>query len=213
MSDKYSIQYKNFSTVEMTEPLPIQIQQAKNADRVIRFVASDETIDHDSEVIKQDGWDLSMWIANPVCQGFHDKQSWPLGRGVAIGVVDKKLLLDIEFDPPEIDERADMVFKKIKHGTVKAGSVGFIALKWVNKGEPGTEKMFKEFDGAKRIFTRCKLMEWTVCPIGANPNALVIQRAKQFDAVPFYEAERPESAIPAEAYEVMDRINKQLKGA
>jgi hypothetical protein len=212
MSAKYSIQYKNFEATKTDEPLPIIIRNAVNTERVIRFVASDESIDHDGEVIKQDGWDLGQWIANPVCQGFHDRQSWPLGSGIAVGVVNNKLMLDIEFDPPEIDERADLVFKKIMHGTVKAGSVGFVPLAWKTAGDPGTEYLFAQHPGATRIFTRQKLMEWTVCPIGANPNALAVARAKEFDAEPLERAATWSASAMAAIEKKIENINKLMKG-
>lgn len=210
MSNPFKIQYKNFLLDDINEPLPIQIQEPIHADRVVRFVASDESVDYDSEVIKQDGWDFSRWIQNPICQAVHDLSAWPLGKGVAIGVVDKRLLIDIEFDPPEVDERADLVFRKIKHGTIKAGSVGFIPMAWKSKGDHGADELFKMHEGARRIFTRQKLLEWTICPLGANPNALVVARAKSFDAVPF-EPHGLASDVAAKVEEKLNRIIKILK--
>lgn len=177
-------QHRNFETVGADFDLPIKIQEATNPDRVLRFKMSDESLDRHGEVILQSGWDFSEFVENPVCMAFHDYNQWPLGKGIAVGVVDGAAYIDMEFDPKEVDERADVVFRKVVHGTIKAGSVGFIRKVWADVTDPSHKELFKGFPGASRIYKEQSLLEWTICPIGANKNALVELMAKRFGAEP-----------------------------
>ena len=185
MKQQVKCTYKTLEMSDKSFELPIQIQEATNPDRVIRFKMSDDTIDRDNEVIVQEGWDFSGFVQNPVCMAFHDLQQWPLGKGIAVGVVDGSAYIDMEFDPADVDERAEVVFKKVLHGTIKAGSVNFIPAEIANKGEQQYKALFNKYAGARRIFLKQSLLEWTVCPIGANPNALAVAVGKRFGAEPF----------------------------
>jgi len=172
------------------DPLPMKIADPVNPDRVIRFRASDDTLDRMGEVILAEGWDLGEFSVNPVIMQFHDYTSWPIGRAVAAGIVGNALMIDAEFDPPEVDESADLVFRKIKHGSVRTGSVGFQPMEWVTPGTAEAmkkEELFKKYPKATRIYTKSKLLEFTICPIPANPNALAASMdaayAKRFGPV------------------------------
>lgn len=184
------------SSVDDMPPLPMQIAEAVNPERVIRFRASDDTLDRCSEVILPDGWMLDEWAKNPVIMQFHDYSMWPLGKGIAAGIVDNALMIDAEIDPPEVDESADMVFRKIKHGTIKSGSVGFEPIQWVMPGSKSGDDLFVKYPGAKRIFVKQSLLEFTICPIPANPNALAASMAKMYAKNLGLEAGQ-ESATPA----------------
>lgn len=171
------IQVREFVVKEFEsgEPLPMKFSEATNPERVIRFLASDDTIDRYNEVVLADGWDLADFAKNPVVMQMHDYSAWPIGRVIGAGVVEGALYLDTEFDPPEIDEAADLVFRKVKHGSIRSGSVGFIPLDMVDVYSNGGDPLFKKYPGAKRIYKRQALLEWTICPIPANPNALAAQ--------------------------------------
>ncbi len=161
-----------FRQVDGETALPIQITTPINPGRVIRFVASDDTLDRYDEVILAEGWVLDNYTRNPVVMQFHCQQLWPIGKAVAIGVVGNELMIDCEFDPADIDTEADKVFKKIKHGTISAGSVGFLPWSYEDFGGADNAELFAKYPGAKRIYTSCELLEWTICPVPANPAAL-----------------------------------------
>jgi len=154
------------------DPLPIQIREPINPERVFRFRASDDTVDRYGDVILASGWRLSDYVKNPVIMAFHDYSRWPIGVADAVGIVDNALMIDCEFDPPDVDEAADLVFRKIKQGTVKSGSVGFSWSQCIMANEKGAEQYFKNYPQARRIFLEQDLIEFTICPLPANPNAL-----------------------------------------
>jgi HK97 family phage prohead protease len=176
-----TIDFRALDSLNDLEPLPIKISDAVNPERVVRFCASDDTVDRMDEVILPEGWDLTDWVRNPVVMQFHDYSMWPLGKGTAAGIVDDALMLDVEFDPPEIDESADMIYRKVKHGTVKTGSVGFEPLQWVTPGSKGDNlDLWTKYPKARKIYLRQSLIEFTICPIPANPNAVAAAMAKMY---------------------------------
>lgn len=238
--------------------LPLKIGAPVNADRVIRFKASDDSLDRHQEVILPKGWNLENYIKNPVVMEFHDYWSWPLGMASAAGVMKNALWIDAEFDPPEVDENADKVFNKIQHGSIRAGSVGFIPKEimvpsqnerslWLDerieelkakglnvnpdmvcKGIDGGfadvvvadfandehKGLFDKYPDARRIYTKQELLEWTICPIPANPNALAAslrtRAEKLFGAgsIDVTTAHEPDPDYTA----VSEKIGKMSKG-
>lgn len=176
MTRSVQVHFRAFDLAEKSSRLAKQFSEPVNADRVIRFRASDESLDRYDEVILAAGWKLENFAKNPVMMQFHDYNSWPIGRVVAAGVKDNALFLDGEFDPPDVDESADLVFRKILHGSIKAGSVGFIPVSWMRPGDAAPNKdaseLFAKYPKAKKIYIEQELLEWTICPVPANPNAL-----------------------------------------
>ena len=149
----------------------------KNTDtRTVTFVASDGSRDSAHTVLNQAGWDLKRFNSNPVIGYNHEVYgAWDtkdvdfvIGKGRAY-VEDNTLLVDITFEPKEINELAEKVYQKILFGSLNAVSVGFLPLgkgEW-GKGEegPGEERETYYYAGQE-------LLEISVVNIPANPNAL-----------------------------------------
>ena len=124
----------------------------KNTDtRTVTFVASDGSRDSAHTVLNQAGWDLKRFNSNPVIGYNHEVYgAWDtkdvdfvIGKGRAY-VEDNTLLVDITFEPKEINELAEKVYQKILFGSLNAVSVGFLPIgkgAW-GKGEegPGEER-------------------------------------------------------------------------
>lgn len=138
--------------------------------RVFRFVFSDASVDRMGDTIAVDGWDLTAFQKNPVILFAHDSSAPPIGRAVNIFSDGTRLLGDIEFVTPEIYEFGHTIYKLIKGGFLKAGSVGFLPI----------EYEFSEDDDRPYgiDFKAQELLEFSVCPVGANANALIAARAK-----------------------------------
>lgn len=211
-------QFREFQVEKRDADLPLQFKDPVNEDRVVRFRASDDTLDRYNEVIVASGWDLTEFAQNPVMMQFHDYHSWPIGTVVAAGVIGEALFVDGEFDPPDVDENADKVFRKVQHGTVRTGSVGFIPDAWIT---PGNTKAADEtalvakYPDAERIYIKQRLLEWTICPIPANPNALAASLrsyAVRFGGTPISrEVATDVPAIPAAMFDTAQRIIDNLK--
>jgi len=145
--------------------------------RVIRFIGSDESVDRDGDTISIDGWDVSAYMKNPVVLYGHDYYGLPVAKTVAV-TADKRarqLLFDVSF--PTIEDmssnpatpsdhalRVDAIYNMAKAGLLNTVSVGFRGIDY-------------EATATGRAYKRQELMEISIVPVPANPNAVAILRA------------------------------------
>lgn len=126
----------------------------------LRFVASTEEPGRDGLVIKQDGWRLDAYRANPVVLWAHDYASPPIGRA-EVRVEGKQLLAEITFDPD--DEFARTVERKYRAGFLSAVSVGWETRKIEPPANSG--------DHARVI--EAELLDISAVPVPGDPKALI----------------------------------------
>ena len=148
----------------------------KNADtRTITFVASDGSRDSAHTVLNQKGWDLRRFNANPIIGYNHEIYgAWDtkdvdfvIGKGRAY-VEDDVLLVDITFEPKEINELAEKVYQKILFGSLNSVSVGFLPL---GKGHWGEGEEAPNEARETYYYEGQELLEISVVNIPANANA------------------------------------------
>lgn len=144
----------------------------KEDERTITFVASDSTRDSAGTVLNQDNWDLTRFNSNGIIGYQHkvyggwddtDNPDNVIGKGHAY-VEDGKLMVDITFEPKEINELAEKIYQKVLFGSLRAVSVGFLPI---GKGRFG-----EGADAETYYFAGQQLLEVSVVNIPANPNAL-----------------------------------------
>lgn len=159
----------------------------KEDERTITFVASDATRDSAGTVLNQDNWDLTRFNSNGIIGYQHkvyggwddtDNPDNVIGKGHAY-VEDGKLMVDITFEPKEINELAEKIYQKVLFGSLRAVSVGFLPI---GKGRFG-----EGADAETYYFAGQQLLEVSVVNIPANPNALRKSMEAEND---FLEAER-----------------------
>ena len=147
--------------------------------RVIRFCFSDGAVDRMGDTIDPNGWDLTDFSRNPVALWAHDSSAPPIGRAANVGPEGQRLMGDIEFAPPEAYPFAETIFQLTRGGFLNAVSVGFLPIEF---------EWSKDDDREWGIdFLKQSLLEISVCPIPANPNALGEARAKGIDTRPLVE--------------------------
>ncbi len=159
---------KNGERPSMAVRLATSGEPRVNADtRTITFVFSDETPDRCGDTIKARGWQLDEFAKNSVALFGHDSTSVEnvIGRARNVRVTGSKLMGDIEFMEASVNPNADIVFRMVKGGFLNAVSVGFLPLEWKPDKQGGIS------------FEKQSLLEISVVPIPANPNALVQARA------------------------------------
>lgn len=176
MSKEINVSYRSMTS---------EIRKVDEESRTITFVASDDTKDSAGTVLNQDNWDLRRFNSNGVIGYQHkvyggwddtDNPDNVIGKGVAY-IEDKKLMVDITFEPADINPLADKIYKKIQFGSLRAVSVGFLPIGRGRFGE----------DSETYYFAGQELLEVSVVNIPANPNAL----KKSLEAETAYlEAER-----------------------
>jgi HK97 family phage prohead protease len=147
--------------------------------RTIRFCFSDGNVDRMGDTIDPSGWDLTDFNRNPVALWAHDSSQPPIGRAKNVGIEGQRLMGDIEFAPPETYAFADTIYRLTLGNFLNAVSVGFIPIDY---------EWSKDDDREWGIdFLKQTLLEISVCPVPANPNALGEARAKGIDTRPLVE--------------------------
>ena len=153
-----------------------EIRKVDEENRTVEFVASDNSVDSYKTVIPVDKWDLTRYQNNGIVGYMHDVygDSWTksadpddiIGKGEAF-IEEDKLIVRITFEPKELNERADKIFRKIQFGSLHAVSVGFRATK---KGHMGDEERGE--DPKVYYYAGQELLEVSVVNIPSNANAL-----------------------------------------
>lgn len=149
----------------------------------ILFRITDETVDRMSDTIATIGWDIKDYKKNPVVLWSHSHYNPPVARSLKIEV-DKKLkeVRSIaEFTPKDLYPFGFMVYEMYVGKFLNAVSVGFQpkSYEWVSQDE--------DEDRAKRggiNFLKQSLLEYSACPVPANPNALALARSAGIDIGP-----------------------------
>lgn len=154
-----------------------EVRKDEAGARKMTFVASDGTRDSAGTVLNQNGWKLERFNNNGII-GYQHKVygSWSdtdnpdnvIGKGFAY-VKDGKLMVDVEFEPAEINELAEKIYQKLLFGSLKAVSVGFIP---VGRGQWGKDEESLDGKNPTYYYAGQELLEISVVNIPANPNAL-----------------------------------------
>lgn len=140
--------------------------------RVLSYTCSDASVDRMGDVIKQEGWDTDNFKKNPVIMANHNYGEYPIGNALSVKVVNEKLKMEILFADKDVSEDADKAFKLAKTGFMKAGSVGFIPKEHHRPTPEDCDTYGMEKDGYGVVFDKQELLEFSVCGVPANANAI-----------------------------------------
>lgn len=137
--------------------------------RQAEFVISTEAVDTYGTVFKIDGWELKRYEQNPVVLYAH--QSWSADPDIIIGtsevfVEDRQLIGRVTFEDAESNPLAEKVFKKVQAGILRMASIHAD----VSEAHWGVESQGE--DPNVLYFDKMELLEWSIVPIGSNPDAL-----------------------------------------
>ena len=131
--------------------------------RQIKFLISTGSVDRDGDTINPKGWQLDHYKRSPVVLWSHDYTQMPIAKAVAVEASDNGLAATAEFPPKGAYPFADTVYDMLKGGFLSATSVGFRPV---------------EYETAKdrqhgNNFLKQELLEFSVVPVPANPEALM----------------------------------------
>lgn len=130
----------------------------------IEVVVSNSGLDRHGERIMMEGIDLSQIKRNPVVLWAHDYGALPIGQIVKLWRSNKDLMARIKLDY-DIYSFADIVYKMMLRGTINAVSIGGIVQKW------------QDDDWETGVIEKLEMVELSVVPVGAHPDALVVARS------------------------------------
>jgi len=177
----------------------VEVLDIQSASGIIVSRISSISVDTYNEVILPEGIDKSDYETNNVVLWSHDYGgSLPVGECIWLKPYPAKTpqdyraatkyYLDKEF-PAE-------VYDHQRQGRPIGYSVGFIPTKYVRNGDDDWGEVFENwrdryaaYKGIKSkkniptpdlIYTKCKLLEYSVTPVGANPDAVAIYVEKGF---------------------------------
>jgi len=176
-----------------------EIRKRDEETRTITFVASDGSRDRAHTVLNQDNWSLKRYEKNPIIGYQHEVYGgWDgsdpdniIGKGRAY-VEDGKLMVDITFEPKDINEKAEKIYQKLLFGSLNAVSVGFLPI---GKGSWGKGEEAIDGSNPTYYYAGQELLEISVVNIPSNPNA--VRRAMEYEQnelKALMEAEKPEPA-------------------
>lgn len=146
--------------------------------RTATFTASTPTIDRYGDIIESNGWVLDNYKRNPVILFAHDSRSLPIGSAQKVFFdANGNLSVTVKFaravgsyDLPEV------ILQYVNDGVLNAVSVGFIPLEFQYRFENDEEGNQKPWPSG-RIYTKSELLETSIVPIPANPEALSTGKA------------------------------------
>lgn len=153
--------------------------------RVLEFVISTSAPDRDGDIIEASGWELEAFKKNPVVLFAHDNRRPPIGRALNVRVEDDKLIAAAEFMDSETDPTgfSECIYRMLKKGFLRATSVGFLPKEW----EPIYEDEEKREGIRGWRFMKQELLEFSVVPVPANPEALIAAKNYGIDLNPLDE--------------------------
>lgn len=151
------------------------IEETKDGLKV-PFIISTDAVDRDNDSIKVEGWKLNNFKKNPVVLWAHDNRQPPVARAIDVKIEDGKLKSDALFATKDLYPFGYMIGQMYSKGFLHAVSVGFDPIKyaWVEDKDRPWGIDFEEQE----------LLEYSCCPVPANPEALVDAKSAGIDLDP-----------------------------
>ncbi len=146
------------------------VKAVAGEDRTLSFTISTGSVDRDKDTIAIDGWHLRAYAKSPVVLWAHDYSALPIAKATQVTSDFNRLMAKAQFPTPDLYAFGATVHDMLREGYLKATSVGFRPLKWqYNEKRGGTD------------FIEQELLEFSVVPVGANPEALIEAGKKSYD--------------------------------
>lgn len=158
--------WDNRKETEMDVKKNFSIEEYKEiGDDAIQIMASDETVDRDSDVIMADGWSTANWLKSGSLLYGHQPHELPVGSAESAQIIDKKLVVTSKLAKKGTSEWHDAIRSLVEQKILRGVSVGFQAKEWVNNDQGG------------KTFIKQELLEVSLTPIPANPSAKVLVKS------------------------------------
>jgi HK97 family phage prohead protease len=137
--------------------------------RMLDFTITTDSPDRDNDVIELDGWQFDNYLKNPVVLWAHRYDEPAVGKTLELKKEGNGIKAKVEFATAEENPFAEQLYRLYKNGFMSAVSVGFIPLEYDNS-EGGYH------------FKKQELLEFSLVPVPANPEALVNLAFKGLEA-------------------------------
>lgn len=148
---------------------------------IVEYVASDETLDFQGEVVRASGWRFTHFPKNSPLVDSHNYTTIEkvLGKVIDVAVKNRRLIEVAQWaiNVPE-NRLAQFGWKMTEAGFLRAVSVGFKPVKWLTATSKGWAaelsdlKLNDQADKVRRIYIEQEQVELSAVVLGANPNAV-----------------------------------------
>ncbi len=140
------------------------------------FIYNTEDVGRDGHIVRNRGIHLDNYRTNPVILWAHDDEAPPVGRAIEINAGDPASRVTVEFTPRDLYPFGDMVGRMITARFLNCVSESWNPLKAkIRSGGEGYD--FLEVD----------LLEVSIVPVPALPQAVATARAAGIDTTPMLE--------------------------
>jgi HK97 family phage prohead protease len=150
-----------------------EVVPLSDTERTARFRISTDVIDRQKDVVDPAGWHVDDFMKNPVVLFGHDYHSLPVARALSVTGDEHGLSMVAQFPAKDVYPFADTVYQLVKAGYLNATSVGFSPVKWERDPEIGGTRYHEQ-----------TLLEVSIVPVPANPQALIEARSAGIDTAP-----------------------------
>ena len=168
---------------DLTQNLAQNSIQKSESKKTYRFIATSEVVDRVGDIMRIKGAHLENYLKNPVVLFAHKKDAKPVGKVVNIEIANDKIYVDIEFAETEKGEEVEYL---VREGYLNTVSIGFLpkAIIYKNDFEVIAEldpdfyaRHEKDLINADRVIWEWELLEISVVPVPANPEAIAVLKA------------------------------------
>ena len=150
---------------------PAIVKSTSKPVRNMQFTLSDETPDRYGDIVSADGWELGNFKKNPIALFGHN-HDFVIGRWEDLHVEEKSLRGRLVLAPKGTSERIDEIRTLVDADILRAVSVGF-----QSKVRPERLRDDKGEETGGLRWLKHELLECSVVPVPANPNALATAKA------------------------------------
>lgn len=174
----------------ITRLLGAEVKVLDEDEGLVRYIASDETIDSDGEIIRASGWRFNRFKKNAPFVDSHryDTVERLLGKVVDFEVKNGKLIETVQW-AKDAHRLAETGWKLTVGGFLKCVSVGFRPLKAIWRGDQENARAWRaqlrqlgleEDAPVSRIFLQQEQLELSAVIVPANPNAVMMSLGKAY---------------------------------
>lgn len=159
------------------------------------FTFSNEKVGRDGHVVRNNGIQTDNYRRNPVVLWAHDDTQPPIGAGSNISTAGPNARLDVTFVGRDILPFAGTIRDLVAGKWLRALSMSWAPLKWSYSTDPTRP--------GGMDFSKVDLLEVSVVPLPALPDALADARSRGINLAPL--AQWAEQALDMRMYRSLDR--------
>jgi HK97 family phage major capsid protein len=160
----------------------IRVEDSKRG--IVRYIASDQSIDSYGEVIRARGWRFSRFAKNApfIDSHRHNSIASVLGKVIEAKVEGDQLINVVQWAIGAGNDLAELGWRMTQSGFLRAVSVGFYPVRLLEPGSSGFREALnslgiREENAPRRIYVEQEQIELSAVVIGANPNAVAEARS------------------------------------